>query len=163
MSPSKRLRTWLIHIPELTNIRLKIFSNADCSLDWNSHSMLYGSGFQCKGRDAQRQCSLYGAQMRSANRPFVCRINNSSKCSNFYGPRAFGGPAVFCKSGPMNWNVQPLKRHLRHSAADTFKVKGDKVVRIRQYSNTYKPNVPSNIETLKEIIKNPNTDSHRTI
>jgi len=25
-----------------------------------------------------------------------CRINNSSKCSNCYGPRAFGGPAVFC-------------------------------------------------------------------
>jgi len=24
------------------------------------------------------------------------RINNSSKCSNCYGPRAFGGPAVFC-------------------------------------------------------------------
>jgi len=28
--------------------------------------MLYGSGFQCKGRDFQRQCSLCGAQMRSA-------------------------------------------------------------------------------------------------
>jgi len=25
-----------------------------------------------------------------------CRINNSSKCSNCYGPRAFGGPAVLC-------------------------------------------------------------------
>jgi len=25
-----------------------------------------------------------------------CRMNNSSKCNNFYRPRAFGGPAVFC-------------------------------------------------------------------
>ena len=25
-----------------------------------------------------------------------CRINNSSKCNNCYGPRAFGGSAVFC-------------------------------------------------------------------
>ena len=25
-----------------------------------------------------------------------CRINHSSKCSNCYRPRAFGGPAVFC-------------------------------------------------------------------
>jgi len=25
-----------------------------------------------------------------------CRINNSSKCSNCFRPRAFGGPAVFC-------------------------------------------------------------------
>ena len=24
------------------------------------------------------------------------RINNSSKCSNCYGPHAFGGPAVLC-------------------------------------------------------------------
>jgi len=24
------------------------------------------------------------------------RINNSSKCSNCYGPRAFGAPVVFC-------------------------------------------------------------------
>jgi len=47
-SPSKHLRTWLIHIPKLTIIRLKLMSNANCSLDWNSHSMLYGSGFQCK-------------------------------------------------------------------------------------------------------------------
>jgi len=29
-------------------------------------------------------------------RPTQCRINNSSKCSDCYGPRAFGGPAVFC-------------------------------------------------------------------
>jgi len=71
MIPSKRLRTWLIHIPELTIIRFKLFSNANCSLNWNSHSMLYGSSFQCKCRDSQRQCSLYGAQMRSANRPLV--------------------------------------------------------------------------------------------
>ena len=28
--------------------------------------------------------------------PNQCRINNSSRCSNCYGPRAFGGPAVFC-------------------------------------------------------------------
>jgi len=28
--------------------------------------------------------------------PGQCRINNSSKCSNCYGPRVFGGPAVFC-------------------------------------------------------------------
>jgi len=28
--------------------------------------------------------------------PRQCRINNSSKCSNCYGPRAFGGPAVLC-------------------------------------------------------------------
>jgi len=25
-----------------------------------------------------------------------CRINNSSKSNNCYGPRAFGGPAVLC-------------------------------------------------------------------
>jgi len=25
-----------------------------------------------------------------------CRINKSSKCSNYYEPRAFEGPAVFC-------------------------------------------------------------------
>ena len=25
-----------------------------------------------------------------------CRINNGSKCSNCYGPRAFGGLAVLC-------------------------------------------------------------------
>jgi len=30
VSSSKRLRTWLIHVPELTIIRLKLFSNADC-------------------------------------------------------------------------------------------------------------------------------------
>ena len=42
MGPSKRLRTWLIHIPELTIIPWKLFSNANCSLDWNSHSVLYG-------------------------------------------------------------------------------------------------------------------------
>jgi len=71
MSPSKRLRTWIIHIPELTIIRFKLFSNANCSLEWNSYSMLYGSSFQREGRDSQRQCSLYGAQMRSANRPLV--------------------------------------------------------------------------------------------
>jgi len=29
----------------------------------------------------------------------LCRINNSSKCSNYYGPRAFGGPADFV------WNL----------------------------------------------------------
>jgi len=40
VSSSKRLRTWLIHVPELTIIRLKLFSNANCSLDWNSHSLL---------------------------------------------------------------------------------------------------------------------------
>ena len=28
--------------------------------------------------------------------PRQCRINNSSKCSNCYGPRAFGGSAVLC-------------------------------------------------------------------
>ena len=33
MSPSKRMRTWLIHILELIIICLKLFSNADC-LDW---------------------------------------------------------------------------------------------------------------------------------
>ena len=33
--------------------------------------MLYGSDFECKGRDSQRQFSLYGAQMRSANSPLV--------------------------------------------------------------------------------------------
>ena len=69
MSPSKGLRTWLVHIPELTITRLKLFSNANCSLDWNSHSMLYGSDFQCEDRDSQRQFSLYGAQMRSVNIP----------------------------------------------------------------------------------------------
>jgi len=62
MSPSKRVRAWLIHISELTIIRLKLFSNVNYSLDWNSHSMLYGSGFQCKGRDSQKQCSLYGGK-----------------------------------------------------------------------------------------------------
>jgi len=33
--------------------------------------MLSGSGFQCKGRDSQGQCSLCRVQMRSANRPLV--------------------------------------------------------------------------------------------
>jgi len=47
-SLSKRLRTWFIHLPELTIIRLNLFSNANCSVDWNSHSVLYASGFQCK-------------------------------------------------------------------------------------------------------------------
>jgi len=46
MSPNKHLRTWLIQIPELTIIRLKLFSNANCPLDRNSRSMIYGSGFQ---------------------------------------------------------------------------------------------------------------------
>jgi len=48
MSSSKCLRTSLIHIPELTIICLKLVSIANCSLDWNSHSSLYASGFQCK-------------------------------------------------------------------------------------------------------------------
>ena len=61
------------------------------------------------------------------------------------GPALLGARAVFCKSGPMNWNVQPLKRYRHGSAADGFKVKGDKAVRTRQYSNTHKPNVRSNI------------------
>ena len=33
---------------------------------------------------------------RTGNRWGQCRINNSSKCSNCYQPRAFGGPAVLC-------------------------------------------------------------------
>jgi len=45
MSSSKRLRTWFIHIPELTIIRLKLCWNANGSLDWNSHSLLFASGF----------------------------------------------------------------------------------------------------------------------
>jgi len=28
--------------------------------------------------------------------PTQCRINNSSRCSNCYWPRALEGPAVFC-------------------------------------------------------------------
>ena len=30
-----------------------------------------------------------------------CRINNSSKSSNCYGPRAFGGPEVFCNKSDL--------------------------------------------------------------
>jgi len=42
-------------------------------------------------------------------RDSLCRINNSSKCSNCYGPRAFGGPAVFCN-----------KSYLSHYISDFF-------------------------------------------
>jgi len=56
--------------------------------------------------------------------------------------------------------VQPLKRHRHRSAADEFKVKDDKVVRMRQYINLYKPNVPSNIESPERIIK---TQIHKAI
>jgi len=74
MSPSKRLRTWVIHIPELTIIRLKLFSNANCSSDWNSHSMLCGSGFQCKVatvfplRCANAQCQQNTCVMKPHSR-----------------------------------------------------------------------------------------------
>jgi len=39
--------------------------------------MLYASGFQCKGRDSQRQCFLSGAHMPSANRPLCSEISFS--------------------------------------------------------------------------------------
>ena len=39
---------------------------------------------------------LKSASAISANACEQCQINNSSKCSNCYGPRAFGGRAVHC-------------------------------------------------------------------
>jgi len=34
------------------------------------------------------------------------RINSSSKCSNCYGPRAFGGPTVFCNKSDLSHYIQ---------------------------------------------------------
>jgi len=56
--------------------------------------------------------------------------------------------------------VQPLKRCRHGSAADAFKVKDDKVVRMRQYSNTYKPDARSNIAPPERFIK---TQKHKGI
>ena len=36
-----------------TIIRLRLFLNANCSLDWNLHSILYASGFQTEGCDSR--------------------------------------------------------------------------------------------------------------
>jgi len=40
----------------------------------------------------------YGVKLAQSARDWqgLRRINNSSKCSNCYGSRAFGDPAVFC-------------------------------------------------------------------
>jgi len=69
--------------------------------------LIYGKGVKrvrpgCVQRGeecATRLCSLYAGPKCTRNmltNPSQCRINNSSKCSNCYGPRVFGGPAVFC-------------------------------------------------------------------
>jgi len=39
MSPSKRVRAWLIHISELTIIRLKLFSNVNYSLEFTFNAL----------------------------------------------------------------------------------------------------------------------------
>jgi len=45
--------------------------------------MLYGSGFHCKGRDSQRQCSLYGAK---------CAVPTDHLCSEISFSRTSNSP-----------------------------------------------------------------------
>jgi len=52
--------------------------------------------FQQKWKQAGRAPQIHNQYLKSNSSLPQCRINNSSKCSNCYGPRAFGGPAVFC-------------------------------------------------------------------
>jgi len=48
--------------------------------------------FYCVGNPAP--CAVRQLLDAPSRPPTQCRINNDSKCSNCYGPRAFGGPAV---------------------------------------------------------------------